>query len=69
MARARAVHLHPTQLSESTVSAIRESGIEVHAWDVNEQKSLELVRQLEIPRIDTDQLQRALDFWQRAAIR
>ena len=63
-AHARAVHLHPTQLTPETVEAIRKSGIEVHAWDVNDLSSLELVVNLGIPKICTDHLQQALSFRQ-----
>ncbi len=62
LARARAVNLHPTQLSPNSVSAIREHGIQVHAWDVNDLESLELAIDLGIPRICTDEFQRARDF-------
>lgn len=61
-ADARAVHLHPSQLNETTLHLIRSAGIEIHAWDVNDHTSLELVRELGIPRLDTDRLQQALDF-------
>jgi glycerophosphoryl diester phosphodiesterase len=62
MARARAVHIHPSQLSAATVRAVRAQGIEVHAWDVNDEHSLELVAELGIPRLDTDDLGQALAF-------
>jgi glycerophosphoryl diester phosphodiesterase len=62
LAGARAVHLHPTQLDEESIRYIRQGGCEVHAWDVNDLDSLALVRSLEIPRLDTDFLQQALEF-------
>ena len=62
LAHARAVHLHPTQLSERIVTAIRQHGIEIHAWDVNDRQSLEIVTNYGIPRICTDELKRALVF-------
>jgi len=62
MARARAVHLHPSQLSARLVKAVREQGMEVHAWDVNDQQSLGLITDLGIPRLDTDYLEDALAF-------
>jgi glycerophosphoryl diester phosphodiesterase len=65
LARARAVHLHPTQLSAEVVSGVRSSGIEVHSWDVNDEHALKTVMELGIPRIDTDELRQALDFRQR----
>lgn len=65
LARARAVHLHPTQLSSEVISALRSHGIEVHAWDVNDEQSLNSAMELGIPRICTDKLQQALDLRQR----
>jgi glycerophosphoryl diester phosphodiesterase len=65
LANARAVHLHPTQLTAETVSTIRQQGIEVHAWDVNDEQSLNMITELNIPRICTDKLPQALDFRQR----
>jgi glycerophosphoryl diester phosphodiesterase len=56
---------HYTQLSSEVVSTIRSWGIEVHAWDVNDEQSLNSAMELGIPRICTDKLQRALDFRQR----
>jgi glycerophosphoryl diester phosphodiesterase len=65
LARARAVHLHTSQLSPDVVSAVRSSGIEVHSWDVNDEEALNQVVQLGIPRIDTDEVRRALEFRRR----
>jgi glycerophosphoryl diester phosphodiesterase len=62
LAHARAVHLHPSQLSEEVVVALRQQGIEVHAWDVNDEKSLQTVTKLGIPRICTDHFIQALAF-------
>jgi glycerophosphoryl diester phosphodiesterase len=68
LAGARAVHLHPTQLSPDVVAAVRSLGIEVHAWDVNDEDSLTLAFDLSIPKICTDDLTRALDFRTRSVI-
>jgi glycerophosphoryl diester phosphodiesterase len=65
LAKVRAVHLHPTQLAAETVSTIRQQGIEVHAWDINDEESLNTITGLGIPRICTDKLQPALGFRQR----
>jgi glycerophosphoryl diester phosphodiesterase len=65
LARARAVHLHPTQLSAEVVAAVRRQGIEVHAWDVNDESALAAVAALAVPRLCTDKLCQALDFRQR----
>ncbi len=64
LAHARAVHLHPSQLSGTVVSTLRGNGIEVHAWDVNDQHSLESVAVLGIPRLCTDRFQEAHAFRQ-----
>jgi len=65
LAQARAVHLHPTQLTPGVVSTIRESGVQVHAWDVNDKRALETVADLNIPKFSTDQLQQAIKFLDR----
>jgi glycerophosphoryl diester phosphodiesterase len=62
LAQARAVHLHPMQLIEDVVSSIRDEGIEVHAWDVNDVHSLERIVELGIPRICTDFPNKAIKF-------
>lgn len=59
------VHLHPGQLTPATVSAIRSSGLEIHAWDVNDEESLESAVDLGIPRICTDNFQPAFEFRRR----
>jgi glycerophosphoryl diester phosphodiesterase len=62
LAHARAVHLHPSQLSETVVKALCNQGIEIHAWDVNEEQSLATVAKFGIPRICTDNFIQALAF-------
>lgn|SRR5574341_75971 len=62
LANARAVHLHPTQLTHDTVSTIRKNNIEIHAWDVNNERALTTIRDFDIPRICTDNFQYAFDF-------
>ncbi len=64
LARARAVHLHPTQLSAEVVAAVRRLGIEVHAWDVNDEQALAAIVELNIPRLCTDKLRQAVGFRQ-----
>jgi glycerophosphoryl diester phosphodiesterase len=66
-AMARAVHLHPTQLTVGVVDFIRKNGIEVHAWDVNEEESLQTCVELKIPRLCTDRFQLAFDFRKKFA--
>ncbi|MGD2028219.1 MAG: glycerophosphodiester phosphodiesterase [Anaerolineales bacterium] len=62
LAGARAIHLHPTQLTEEIVRTVRDQGLEVHAWDINDLESLQLVSSLGIPKFTTDELQQVLDF-------
>ncbi len=62
LARARAAHLHITDLSAEIVAAIRRQGIEVHAWGVNDGLTLERSAAWGIPRICTDDLRQALAF-------
>jgi len=62
LAGARAVHLHPTQLFSEVVSTVRAAGLEVHSWDVNDADSLQMMKQLDIPKFDTDNLRLALQF-------
>jgi glycerophosphoryl diester phosphodiesterase len=66
LARARAVHLHSTQLSAEVVAAVRSSGIEIHSWDVNDEQALKNIVDLGITNICTDRLRWALEFRQRA---
>jgi glycerophosphoryl diester phosphodiesterase len=62
LAGARAVHLHPTQLSSEVVSAVCAAGLEVHTWDVNDADSLQQVKMLDVPKFDTDNVPLALQF-------
>jgi glycerophosphoryl diester phosphodiesterase len=62
LAGARAVPLHPTQLSVEVVDAVRSAGIEVHSWDVNDEVRLGMIHELGIPKFDTDDLALALEF-------
>jgi glycerophosphoryl diester phosphodiesterase len=62
LAGARSTHLHPSQLSPEVVNIIRAERIEVHSWDVNDLEGLSMMRELEIPKFDTDNLELALQF-------
>ncbi|MEO8357867.1 MAG: glycerophosphodiester phosphodiesterase [Chloroflexota bacterium] len=64
LAQARAVHLHPTQLAHEVISNIRKQGIQIHAWDVNDEQSLKTCAELEIQKICTDKFQQAKTFRQ-----
>ena len=59
LAQARAVHLHPSQLSAQAVDSVRSSGIEIHAWDVNDEPALEAIVEYNVPKICTDQFELA----------
>ena len=62
LCHARAVHLHPNQLSEVIVKTLKSRGIQTHAWDVNDEQSLMTVAKFGIPRICTDHFKQALAF-------
>lgn len=62
LAGARAVHLHPTQLTSEVVQKIRGEGLDVHAWEINDLNRLNLISRLEIPKFTTDYPQQAIDF-------
>jgi glycerophosphoryl diester phosphodiesterase len=62
LAGARAVHLHPTQLSSEVVNTVRAAGLEVHSGFANDVDSLRIMDQLCIPKFDTDNLELALQF-------
>ncbi len=62
LAGARAVHLHPTQLSPEVVGVVRSAGIEVHSWEVDDGCRLEMIEKLGIPKFDTDELVVALTY-------
>lgn len=65
LAQARAVHLHPSQLSKDVVKTIHDAGVTIHAWDVNTQDALETIMEFNIPRVCTDQFDLAADFRNR----
>jgi glycerophosphoryl diester phosphodiesterase len=62
LAKARAVHLHPSQLSETVVNALHNHGIEIHTWDVNDVQSLKTVAKFGIHRVCTDDFNQALAY-------
>ncbi len=62
LAHARAVHLHPSQLSWEAISILHDGGFEVHAWDVNDEESLAQAWQFGISRLCTDDFAQALTF-------
>ena len=62
LAGARAVHLHPSQLTDEVVTSIRAGGIQIHAWDVDDLETLNQVVTLEIPKFSTDKPLQAINF-------
>lgn len=66
LAQARAVHMHPTQLSAEVVQGIRERGIDVHAWDVNDDAGLRTAAAFDILRVCTDDFPRACAYRKQA---
>lgn len=69
LAGARAVHLHPSQLTPDVVATIRAAGVEVHAHSVIDEPSLELAFALGLPWICTDEPERAMAFRRERADR
>ena len=68
LAQVRAVHLHPSQLSNEVVKYVRRAGFEIHAWDVNDEQSLQKIMEYNIPRICTDYFEWAAVFRNRIPI-
>ena len=62
LAHARAVHLHPSQLSQEMLSSLKSKGIGTHAWDVNDVTALALTTEIGVPRICTDEFRMAHAF-------
>jgi glycerophosphoryl diester phosphodiesterase len=62
---ARAVHLHPTQITSEVVEEARKNNIEIHTWDVNDEQTLKVVANLDIPNICTDNFQQVKNFRQQ----
>lgn len=68
LACVRAVHLHPSQLSDEVIEYVRRSGFEIHAWDVNNERAIQKVVEYNIPRICTDYFEWAADFRNRILV-
>lgn len=64
LAQAQVVHLHPTQLTAEVVRYVRAGAVEIHAWQVNDLRSLQLACDLEVPSICTDEVEQAVAFRQ-----
>ena len=68
LAYVRAVHLHPSQLSNEVVDYVRKSGFEIHAWDVNDESAVLQIMEYNITRICTDRFEWAADFRNRMLV-
>jgi glycerophosphoryl diester phosphodiesterase len=62
LARVRAVHIHPSQLSNDVVDYVRRSGFEIHAWDINNESAIHRIVEFNIPKISTDYFEWAANF-------
>jgi len=60
LATARAIHLHPLQLTEDLIRSVQGNGLEIHSYDVNDRLSIEKVLALGIPKFDTEIVLEAL---------
>lgn len=60
LARARAVHLHPSQLDADVVERVRAAGFGIHTYEVNDESTFSRIAELGIERFDTDALTKAL---------
>lgn len=67
-AQTRAIHLHPGQLSDEVVDPVREAGIEIHAWDVNDEPALQTIVEYNIPKVCTDQFELTASFRNRMSM-
>ena len=65
LAQTRGIHLHPSQLDFEGVDTIRAHGLEVHAWDVEGEDTLQKIVSLEIPRFSSDNPAAAVRFRER----
>lgn len=61
------MYLHPSQLSAEVVLALRKQGLEIHAWSVNDEPSLEIVAEYGISRVCADDFKQALAFRDKAS--
>ena len=68
LAQVRAVHLHPSQLSDEVIDYVRRSGFEIHAWDVNNERAIQKIVEYNIPRICTDHFEWAAEYRNRILV-
>lgn len=58
LAGARAVHLGPSQLDATVVRNLRDAGLQVHSYEVNDEATFALMSDLGITRFSTDDVPR-----------
>lgn len=56
LANARAVHIHPSQLTPETVEFVRSQRLDIHAWDVNSPETADHLISLGIDQFTTDNI-------------
>lgn len=56
LAQARAVHVHPSQLTQETVDYIRGHGFDIHAWDVNNMDTMARLLALSVEQFTSDDI-------------
>jgi glycerophosphoryl diester phosphodiesterase len=56
LANARAVHLHPDQLTPDVVAYVRAHGLTIHCWDVNSRATAARISALGIEQFTTDNI-------------
>ena len=61
LAQARAVHVHPSQLTPETVDYMRGHGFDIHAWDVNDKDTLAQLLSLGVDQFTSDHIHLFLD--------
>lgn len=61
LARARAVHLHASQLSPRIGAYVRENGLDIHCWDVNSIQTYNAISELDIEQFTSDTIHLFLD--------
>jgi glycerophosphoryl diester phosphodiesterase len=64
IAKTNTIHLHPTQLSQPVINKLRKKGYHIHAWDVNDENTLEKILELNIDRICTDNCRLLIEYRQ-----
>ena len=64
LAKARGVHLHPSQLTQAVVDQVTAEGVVIHAWQVEDLETARRVIDLGITRFSTETISLLVDFRQ-----